>query len=114
MSMMRSGTSRGHSRSSNASASGVIAKLTVIPVATSQSRSTAGIVGMSGSATCTLAPATSDGHVSHTDASKAGLASSEVRSAALNLNAARCQSMRLFTLACETSTPLGSPVEPEV
>ena len=54
------------------------------------------------------------GQSSQTDASKAGLASTDARSVGLTEKASWCQSTRLSRLRCETSTPFGSPVEPDV
>ena len=74
VSSVRSGVHIGHGRAINRSAMGVGTKPIVIECATSQSRSASGSVRAASGGRCRLAPETRYGQISHTAASKAGLA----------------------------------------
>ena len=114
VSMIRSAPSAGHGSASRISASGVGTNAIVMRSATSQSRRRSGAATVAASGTWRLAPATNAGHVSHTDASNAGLAIHDARSPGRTAKVRVCQSTRCDRFAWVTCTPLGAPVEPDV
>jgi hypothetical protein len=60
------------------------------------------------------APAASVGHNSQTEASNPVEASIVMRSRGPRPDASVCHAVRCMSAACETATPFGLPVEPDV
>src|SRR5688572_21533005 len=112
--MKRSAVSFGQVSATAASATGVGRNATEIVCSTNQDDSSGGAAVRSPGTMYNVAPATSVGQISQTEASNATLASWVVRSAGVSANVSMCQKIRLSSVRCVTSTPLGIPVEPEV
>src|SRR4051812_33257715 len=103
--MARSGMLAGQVSSITASARGVGRKQSVMREAASQAIKRAGERRLSAGGKWTLAPLVRYGQISHTQASKAGLASCVARSAGVTEYVRRCQAIRFATLAWEMGTP---------
>src|SRR5207302_5400012 len=98
----------------SASVKGVGTKPMVMSLAMNQSRKAIGEIRVSLFGRYNAAPFARYGQTSQTAASNETLERWLARSSGVTPNARTCQSIRFARFACVTSTPLGSPVEPDV